>query len=148
MMDAAAGTRSRVIAAARRWIGTPYRHQGTRRGVGCDCLGLVRGVWHEVYGSSLPDPGPYGADWAAGDAGDPLMNAAREAFGVPFPLASAQPGDLLVFRWRAQLPARHLGILTGQSRFVHAYSGAGALESALVPAWRRRVAAVFAFPVT
>ena len=28
-----------------RWIGTPYRHQASLKGVGCDCLGLVRGVW-------------------------------------------------------------------------------------------------------
>ncbi len=27
------------------WLGTPYRHQGRRKGVGCDCLGLVLGVW-------------------------------------------------------------------------------------------------------
>ena len=28
----------RIVAAARGWIGTPYRHQGARKGVGCDCL--------------------------------------------------------------------------------------------------------------
>ena len=34
-----------VMRSARSWLGTPYRHQGARKGVGCDCLGLVRGVW-------------------------------------------------------------------------------------------------------
>ena len=33
-----------IVAAARSWIGTPYRHQASLKGVGCDCLGLVRGV--------------------------------------------------------------------------------------------------------
>ena len=36
-----------VVAAARRWLGTPYRHQASVRGEGADCLGLVRGVWRE-----------------------------------------------------------------------------------------------------
>ena len=43
--------REAIVAAARGWIGTPYQHQGSLRGVGCDCLGLVRGVWREVIGA-------------------------------------------------------------------------------------------------
>lgn len=31
-----------VLEIAESWIGTPYRHQGANKGVGCDCLGLVR----------------------------------------------------------------------------------------------------------
>ena len=42
------GFNERVLAEARSWLGTPYRHQGGRKGVGCDCLGLVRGVWKGV----------------------------------------------------------------------------------------------------
>ncbi|MFD0934795.1 peptidase P60, partial [Methylobacterium trifolii] len=34
-----------VVAQARLWLGTPYRHQASLAGVGCDCLGLLRGVW-------------------------------------------------------------------------------------------------------
>ena len=40
----------RVIAAARGWLGTPYHDQASVKGVGCDCLGLVRGVWRDLYG--------------------------------------------------------------------------------------------------
>ena len=39
-----------VVRAARGWIGTPYHHQASVKGVGTDCLGLVRGVWRELYG--------------------------------------------------------------------------------------------------
>ncbi|MFZ1680734.1 MAG: peptidase P60, partial [Rhizobiaceae bacterium] len=42
-MSAAEPYRRIVVAEAERWIGTPYRHQGSTRGVGCDCLGLVLG---------------------------------------------------------------------------------------------------------
>ena len=44
---------ARVIAIARAWLGTPYHDQASLRGVGCDCLGLARGVWREVVG---PEP--------------------------------------------------------------------------------------------
>ena len=37
--------------AARAWLGTPYRHQASVKGVGADCLGLVRGLWREVAGA-------------------------------------------------------------------------------------------------
>ena len=28
--------RARIVAAARGWLGTPYRHQASVKGVGCD----------------------------------------------------------------------------------------------------------------
>ena len=56
--------RAAVLAEARSWLGTPYRHQASRKGVGCDCLGLVRGVWRTLDGTEPEAPGPYAADWA------------------------------------------------------------------------------------
>jgi len=40
-----------VERIARSWIGTPYVHQASVKGVGCDCLGLLRGVWRELVGA-------------------------------------------------------------------------------------------------
>jgi cell wall-associated NlpC family hydrolase len=48
---AAADTRARVVALARTWLGTPYHHQASLRGAGADCLGLLRGVYAELYGA-------------------------------------------------------------------------------------------------
>lgn len=138
-------TRDRVLAEARAWIGTPYRHQGEIFQVGCDCLGLVRGVWHAVCGGETERPGPYAADWAECADGDPLLDAARRHCRE-IPLAEAEPGDLLAFRWRAGVAAKHLGILSGAGRFIHAYSGSAVVDSALVPQWRRRIAGAFRFP--
>ena len=135
----------KILASARGWIGTPYRHQGSARGVGCDCLGLVRGIWREVYGTEAEPPGPYAPDWAEAGGEDRLLAAARRHC-VEKPPATAEPGDLLVFRWRAGLPAKHAGILSAPDRFIHAYQGHAVTESALVPHWRRRIAGVFGFP--
>ena len=135
-----------IVAEALAWVGTPYRHQGCRKGIGCDCLGLVRGVWQAVYGRELEHPGVYAADWSEAGEGDRLANAARRHFREKDGTGLAA-GDLLLFRWRPHWPARHVGIAVGTDDFVHAYEGAAAVaRSPLVPQWRRRIAAVFAFP--
>ena len=135
-----------VVRIARSWVGTPYRHQGARRGVGCDCLGLVRGVWRELYGAEPETPPPYGIDWAERSGEERLYRAALRYFGPPVAAEAMEPGDLLLFRWQEGMAAKHLGILSGPGRFIHAYEAAGVIESALVPGWRRRVAWVFRWP--
>jgi NlpC/P60 family putative phage cell wall peptidase len=137
--------RTAIAAAARRWIGTPYRHQASLIGVGCDCLGLVRGVWRELYGVE-PEPMPaYTPDWAEATGRDTLADAAARHL-LPRPLEEAGPGDLVLFRWRDHLPAKHAAILVEPSRMVHAHDGAAVAEVALTQWWRRRLAFVFAFP--
>jgi NlpC/P60 family putative phage cell wall peptidase len=56
------------------------------------------------------------------------------------------PGDVLLFRWRAGLPAKHAAILTAPALMVHAHDGAAVAEVALAPWWRRRLAYAFRFP--
>ena len=134
-----------VVAEALSWLGTPYRHQGFRKGVGCDCLGLVLGVWRAVYGVEPELPGPYAPDWAEAGGEERFLTAVRRHFPEK-PADERAAGDLLLFRWRPHLPAKHAGILVGQERFVHAYEGMAVSLSALAPQWRRRIAGVFAFP--
>lgn len=135
----------RVVTEAMSWIGTPYRHQGRRKGVGCDCIGLVLGVWHALHGALPELPGAYAPDWAVAGGEERLLAGARRHF-VEKPAGAMAGGDLLLFRWRPHLPARHAGIAVGPDRFVHAYEANAVSLSALVPQWRRRIAAVFAFP--
>lgn len=134
-----------VLTEAERWIGTPYRHGASRRGVSCDCLGLVRGIWRHLYSEEPEQAGSYAADWAESAAGDPLLEAAQCHMQQRL---SSEPeaGDLLVFRWRADVAAKHLGIMADNGRFIHAYEGHSVMSSALVPQWRKRIAGVFIFP--
>ena len=139
---------TRVVFAARGWLGTPYVHQASCRGVGCDCLGLLRGIWREVLGAEHePVPG-YTEDWSETSREERLWNAARRHL-VAKPLSAATPGDVLLFRMRESGVAKHLGLqaeVGTTPSFIHAYSGHGVVESALTPPWRRRIVARFAFP--
>ncbi|MCV9908823.1 NlpC/P60 family protein [Brucella sp. HL-2] len=135
----------KVLAEAGNWIGTPYRHGASMRGVSCDCLGLVRGIWRTLYGDEPEHPGIYAPDWAEAASGDPLMEAAHRHMRVRVSSAP-QPGDLLIFRWRADVAAKHLGIMIRENRFIHAYEGHCVMASALVPQWRKRIAGTFIFP--
>jgi len=139
---------SAVIEVARGWIGTPYVHQASRPGAGADCLGLVRGVWREVFGAE-PEPVPaYTRDWSEPQGDERLWRAALRHL-TPKPLDGEAAGDLLLFRMRRGAVAKHLGLQAETGicpTFIHAYSGHGVVESALTPPWERRVVARFAFP--
>jgi NlpC/P60 family putative phage cell wall peptidase len=137
--------RDAIVAEAVSWVGTPYRHQASLKGIGCDCLGLVRGVWRAVYGDE-PEAAPaYTPDWAEARGRETLAEAAARHM-TAVRLDEAEAGDLLLFRWRENLPAKHAGILVEAGRFVHAHQGAAVAFASLTPWWRRRVGFVFRFP--
>ncbi|MXN65698.1 peptidase P60 [Stappia sp. GBMRC 2046] len=137
--------RERIVALARDWIGTPYRHQASCKGAGADCLGLIRGLWRELYGREPEAMPPYGADWAEAGGRETFLEAARRHMRE-VDVRQAMPGDVLLFRWRAGGPAKHAAILATPETIIHAYEGVSVVESPLVPAWRRRIAAAFSFP--
>jgi NlpC/P60 family putative phage cell wall peptidase len=100
-----------VLAIAGTWIGTPYRHQGAQKRVGCDCLGFVRGIWRELYGAEPEVVPAYAADWAERAGEERLMAAAGRHFLAVASFAESLPGDLVLFRFRSHLAAKHAGIL-------------------------------------
>ena len=139
----------RIVTAARAWLGTPYRHQASCKGIGADCLGLVRGVWRDVLGHEPERPPAYTADWAEATGDERLLRAAHRLL-VRVREDEARPGDILLFRMLDRGPAKHAAILTSdhldQGRIIHAYSGHDVCETRLTTAWRRRLAGVFRFP--
>ena len=123
---------------------TPHGHQASLKDIGCDCLGLLRGVWKVVMGAEPELPPPYSPDWAEAGA-DTLVAAARKYLVEVNPEAF-EPGDVLLFRWRDNLPAKHCAIATSQDTMVHAHDGACVTEVAFLPWWRRHLACAFRFP--
>jgi NlpC/P60 family putative phage cell wall peptidase len=134
-----------IIAGARSWIGTPYRHQASLRGVGCDCLGLLRGVWRDVMGEEPEMPPPYAPDWAEAAGAETLRDSARRHL-IEIESKEFRPGDVLLFRWRAHLPAKHCAIVTAPDAMVHAHDGAAVAQVAITSWWRRHLAYTFRFP--
>lgn len=149
-MTAAGGTevrRADIVRVARDWIGTPYRHQASARGAGTDCLGLVRGVWRDLYGEEPEAPPAYTPDWAEapGACEETMADAARRHM-IEIAADEAREGDVVLFRMRARGPAKHAAILAAAERMVHAYSGRAVVETTIGPWWRARLVYAFRFP--
>jgi len=113
--------------------------------VGCDCLGLARGVWRQVVGDEpFPIP-PYSRDWGETGPHEVLANGAASML-IPIAMSDVGPGALVLFRMAPRAIAKHVGILTASDRFIHSYERLGVVEEILTPTWRRRIAFAFLFP--
>jgi NlpC/P60 family putative phage cell wall peptidase len=134
-----------LVSEARSWIGTRYQHQASLKGVGCDCLGLVRGVWRNCIGDEPEAPPPYAPDWAEARGEEALAQAALRHL-VPIAAGEVGAGDVLLFRWRDGFVAKHTAIASGEGTMIHAHDGAAVCEVALTPWWRRHLAYAFRFP--
>lgn len=137
--------RKAILAEARDWIGTPYQHQASAKGAGCDCLGLVRGVWRALYGDEPELAPPYTPDWAEREGDETLLHAARRHL-EEISTEHASPGDVLLFRMAPGAPVKHAAILDEEARLIHAYWGRAVVRSRFAPWWRARCAAAFQFP--
>jgi cell wall-associated NlpC family hydrolase len=131
-----------LVAEARRWLGTPFRHQGRIRGEGVDCIGLVlepaRALGLTDYRtgaySRLPDAGAMREELARH-----LITVAR---------ADVRPGDILLLA--APLSPCHLalvGELADTLTMIHASGPIGrVVEHGIDPAWDGRIRGVYRFP--
>lgn len=127
-----------IVAEARRWIGTPFMHLGRRRGIGCDCAGLIIGVAHGLglsrFEFTAYPPDPAGIDMTE------MLAANMDAIAVE----GAGPGDVAHIRWFSA--PRHLAIIADRDQndgaldMIHAYAPAGKVREHILDAkWRRRV---------
>lgn len=136
-------TPEQVVVAAQLWLGTPYRHRASTLGAGCDCLGLLRGVWRTLYGDEPVAVPAYRADRRGAEDG--ALRAAAERYLVPVdgPVGS---GQVMLFRLSGMAEARHCGIMVSQTRFIHAQEHLGVVEANLTAGWARRVSGRYDFP--
>jgi len=134
-----------IVTLARQWIGTPYHHQASVCQVGCDCLGLIRGVYRAYTGYDAETPPAYSRDWAEVSGSEAMLAAAARHL-TPVALEALAPGNVLLFRLKPNAVAKHSAILATPATMIHATEGVPAAEVALAPWWRRRLVAAFAFP--
>ena len=138
-------SRSDIVQEALLWVGTPYRHQASEKMVGCDCLGLVRGVWRAFYDDEYISVPPYTPDWAERGQHETLKLAA-DTYLNPIEIKDAQAGDVMLFRMQAGVPAKHMAFLLDDDCIVHAYWGRAVTRSFLAPFWIKRRAYAYSFP--
>ena len=136
------------MQSARLWIGTPYHLTASKIGAGCDCLGLLRGVWRDLYGSEPEPYQPVGSeDWYI-NAPDALVAAAdRWLIRVEGP----ELGAVAVMAMGRAQAGNHCGILSRDGGIVHAFNSPGAGRDAVVEvpfsgALTRRVFGYWRFP--
>jgi NlpC/P60 family putative phage cell wall peptidase len=134
-----------IVSEAQRWLGTPYQHQASALGAGCDCLGLVRGVWRAVIGPEPTAAPPYTPDWAERHGAETLRDAAKQWL-TPIDVSAAQAGDVILFRMFPEAPMKHCAILLAPDLLIHAYWARAVVKSRFGPWWRVRAAAAFSFP--
>jgi NlpC/P60 family putative phage cell wall peptidase len=134
-----------IVLLARAWLGTPYHHQASAKGAGTDCIGLIRGIYRELYGREAQALPAYTRDWAEASGQETLLAAARRHL-VEIAPREVEPGDVLIFRWRGATIAKHAAILATPTTMIHAIEGSPVSEVSLSPWWRRHLAGAFAFP--
>ena len=104
---------SGLIGRCRAFLGTPYRWGGMSN-AGVDCSGLVCLVYKQAEGMVLPRD-----------------TKNQHKLGRKISLANAQPGDLLFFSTGFWPGISHVGIYTGNGRFIHASTKRGVIESSI-----------------
>jgi hypothetical protein len=160
----------RIVAAARGWVGTRFHHQGRlkktdRHRGGCDCLGLLVGVAHEL--EFKVNMGGQTRSLASFDTTNythtPNGEALREGLAQvleEIPLALLAPGDIAMFE--IDRNPQHLAIISDYSSenysgslcaprnrshglgMIHAYAPARAVvEHQFDETWRERMRAAF-----
>jgi cell wall-associated NlpC family hydrolase len=103
-------------------IGVDYRFGGESPETGLDCSGLVRYVFQQVTGVTLP-----------------RTAQAMSRVGHKVTLADLAPGDLVFFNTR-RFAFSHVGIYLGDNRFIHAPSRGREVEVAAIDThfWQKR----------
>jgi NlpC/P60 family putative phage cell wall peptidase len=134
-----------VVRIAREWIGTPYVHQASLKHLGCDCLGLLRGIWRELYGDEPEELPPYSLVWAEA-CGAETLYIALDRHAREIGIDRLAPGDIALFRMAGRGPAKHCGIVSardGAPTLIHARQNKRVSEEPFSAFWRSKLAFAF-----
>ena len=136
--------REDIVKIAREWIGTPWVHQASVKGVGCDCVGMVRGVYTELTGKTVGGAMDYTRSFYLFSGEERLKNEIGK-YCMEVPIGEAKSGDVILISF-LNLPSHHIGILAGTT-FIHSWEDIGnVVEIPYDAAWKRLTKAVFRFP--
>lgn len=136
--------RSEITQETRTWIGTKWQHQACLKGVACDCVGLLRGVYAALVEPITPNI-DYTREWPLYKSEEKMYTEFKKYF-VEIPIEAAKEGDLLLFGF-GKGPAHHCAIVVQDGFIIHTWLDAGkVVESRMDDQWRGNRRYAFAFP--
>jgi hypothetical protein len=94
--------RNEIVETARRFIGLPYQWGASSPDHGFDCSGFTMAVYR-INGLNLP-----------------RMSKEQYRIGIPIKKDQLKSGDLVFFATSRGKKVSHVGIYTGDNKFIHA----------------------------
>lgn len=143
----------RIIEEARKWIGTPFHHQGRVKGAGVDCLGLVVGVFNALNlrtrivdssGKKLPFSTFDSTNYSRQPDGVTLKRVLDALIDPIADISTIRPGDIALFYIKEH--PQHLGIIGNNNGLsvIHALeSSKRVCEHTLSENWCKRIVALY-----
>lgn len=132
--------RADITAEARKYLGTPFHHQGRLLGKGIDCVGLIACVGRAL---GLVD---YDYTTYPRQPVKDLLLAELDRCLDAIRVEDVEEGDLFVF-WlapRLRLP-QHVAFSTNKG-IIHTYADVGrVVEHGLTEKWVKRICAAYRF---
>lgn len=144
-------TRAEILAEARSWVGTPWKHGQMTKHAGADCLGFLAGI---ALALGYVDATRAARDEkfrAYGRSPDPAMlDEACEAYLDPIPTATGV-GDVLRMTPPRGVYAQHFALVSAfdavPTRIIHCTNAypRQVTEHSIDDAWRARIKRVYAW---
>jgi cell wall-associated NlpC family hydrolase len=115
--------RAAVIAEAKTWLGTPWRHAADIKGQAVDCGMLLARCFIDCGIVAPFDPRPYERTWFMHHSEERFVGWIIDKLGgveVEYP----RPGDVIVYRWGRCYS--HGALLVEPQLIIHAAAWTGA----------------------
>lgn len=131
-----------IVEEARKWLGTPYKHQGKTLGRGCDCAGILRGIASDLLGIEDNYDSRYGRNpnnWVLKQELDRLTDFYREDN-----IDNIKIGDVALMSLESGQIPHHVGIISDYSDqsfgLIHCYTSIGrVVEHRMNDVWKNRI---------
>jgi len=143
--------RNEVVKQARLLVGTPYRHKMAKRGVGCDCIGVIVATGRAMGFKSMPTDRempiyhrlPH--DHVAQRTAEVYLSAVENPRWE-----NIKPGQIGLFYWRDRGHGQHFCVFgrddtLDRLTMIHAYQASGkkVCEIGATDFWRKRLVRLF-----
>lgn len=150
--------REKIVEEARTWLETPYLHLGRRKGIECDCIGIISKTGQSLELLKAHNDESGYSDNPHGGVAESLLDKHLIRYhdvkeNGPIELERILPGDMGLFWYKARGVGQHCCIFA-RHRFdpkivtmIHSLRAVGKVTEATVnPFWKKRLLRLYRFP--